>query len=137
MTKYYHHGICIDGNTVISFYDDSKVRLQTVKEFAAGEVISVENTGGSREAREATASRAEEYYKDQNFGTYSIAMNNCEHFATACVGGPGKRESKQVKDVLIRGAQGALKEMTRKRTSAEANSSLESLARVLTGAFLG
>ena len=81
-----HHGICVSPNTVVSFYQDSKVKSESLEDFGAGKSIRVLSKGRSKRIRELRAQRAEEYLENQ-FGSYDVLTNNCQHFANACVEG--------------------------------------------------
>lgn len=84
----------MDDHTVISFYDGSKIKKETVDIFAQGQDVEVVEKGGND-----AASRAESYYRHDNYGKYHALENNCEHFATSCVSGRHGGESIQSRRV--------------------------------------
>lgn len=94
-------------DTVISFYSDSKVKKETLAEFALGRRVDVWTRAETGADRELIASRAERFYDRQKYGGYNVVLNNCETFTTFCVTGKAKLSSKQVTDKIDKHAPGA------------------------------
>lgn len=104
---YEHHGICIGDGKVIhfaaadgDFSTDIKIRKTTLKKFLDGGTLEIRDfdavDNGMRNSNDEVVKRAEAELKGQNFGSYNLLTNNCEHFANYCVF--GERFSEQAGD---------------------------------------
>ncbi len=106
---YYHHGIYLDDNTVVSFgginndytLDPSKARviITSLNEFLRGGELEVRQFSDEELKRKRTPQDIANYALScvGNSG-YDLINNNCEHFANECLF--GKRESEQVKNII-------------------------------------
>ena len=95
---FYHHGIYVGGGCVIDFTDESKVRRITLTKFKAKKSV-FRVTYASRTpflANDVVSLDNPDIVKD-----YSIASNNCEHFATYCKYGIGWSQQVENAPVII------------------------------------
>lgn len=97
---YTHHGIYTEDGTVIHYTGqesekrDPLVTETSLPEFLRGGRLR-RRAYGTRLAGPAAARLAREQLSSRG---YSLAFNNCEHFATYCA--TGKRKSRQVRRAL-------------------------------------
>lgn len=102
---YEHHGIYIGDGKVIhfaarggDFSTDIKIRKTTLEKFLDGGELEFRDfdavDNDQRYSNDMVVKRAMRVLKSQNFGSYNLLTNNCEHFANYCVF--GKKFSEQV-----------------------------------------
>ena len=98
-TKYRHYGIDAGNGRVIHFTSDSfwhrkdSIIMETgIDEFLKDGKLGIVDDIDRAYSREEIVERAR-FFMGQNFGGYSIANNNCEHFAMYCA--TGLRVSRQ------------------------------------------
>ncbi len=97
---YSHHGIYTGDRTVIHFKGTDKekrdpaVIMTQIENFLSGGRLRRRNYK-SRLAHDETIRLAREFLSKKG---YSLAFNNCEHFATYCA--TGKKKSLQVRRVI-------------------------------------
>ena len=94
---YSHHGIYAGDGNVIHYTGEEKekknplVRETDIEDFLKGGNLK-KRTYRKRLPPSETLSLAKEHLSDRS---YSLTLNNCEHFATCCA--TGKKKSKQVR----------------------------------------
>ena len=98
LLEYYHLGIYLGNEEVIDYTNDSKVRRIKLSVFTENNTrqlcrIHYLKAPPANNA-DAIIENAALHFKNQDFGTYDLITNNCEHFVTFCTF--GKRFSFQV-----------------------------------------
>ena len=98
MLEYYHLGIYIENEEVIDYMSDSKVRRIKLCVFTENNTrqlcrIHYLKAPPAHNA-DVIIKNAALKFQNQDFGTYDLITNNCEHFVTFCTF--GKRFSFQV-----------------------------------------
>jgi cell wall-associated NlpC family hydrolase len=97
---YSHHGIYTGNGTAIHYTGEEKekkyprIRETTIEDFLKGGRLK-RRTYTKRLPPAKTISLAKKHLSDNR---YSLAFNNCEHFATYCA--TGKRKSRQLRKAV-------------------------------------